>query len=109
MNPQGPRSTDTDAPADLVEILESAAVVVFVSNLTDIRALQAWLEGHDVDHEIVTMGMGSAAQRDRFHRLREWTQWPLLPQVFVAGAFVGGADEFFASTFAREHAAGAGD
>lgn len=109
MTPQGPRSTDADAPADLVQVLESAEVVVFVSNLTDIRTLRQWLETHDVNHEIVTMGMGSGAQRERFHRLREWTRWSLLPQVFIAGEFVGGADEFFVSTFARGRAAGAGD
>ncbi len=90
------RSTDPDAPANLVADLESAEVVVFVSNLTDIRSLQAWLQRHGVDHRIVTMGMGSPAQRQRFHHLRDWTGWGLLPQVFVAGEFVGGADEFFA-------------
>lgn len=109
MTAAGPRSTDPDAPADLVETLESADVVVFVSNLTDIRALQQWLANHGIDHQIVTMGMGSATQRDRFHRLRAWTQWGLLPQIFIAGVFVGGADEFFASAFAREYISSDGD
>jgi len=95
------RSTDPDAPTDIAEAAESAEVVVFASNLTDIRALRAWLEARAIDHQIVTMGMGSSAQRDRFHRLRDWTEWPLLPQVFVGGTFVGGADEFFASDYAR--------
>jgi glutaredoxin-related protein len=34
-------------------------------------------------------------ERDRFHRLRDWCGWNLLPIVFVRGHFVGGADEFF--------------
>lgn len=95
------RSTDPDAPDDLVDAIESAEVVVFVSGLTDVRGLRAWLQEHGVDHRIVKMGMGSSSQRDRFHRLRSWTGWQLLPQVFIDGTFVGGADEFFASDFSR--------
>jgi len=85
---------DHDAPADLAEIIEGARVVVFRSNLTDTRMLMHWLQREGVDHREVTMGMGSGVERDRFHRLRDWTGWPLLPQVFVDGRFVGGADEF---------------
>jgi len=92
MNPVTAR--DTDAPADLVELIDSARVVVFRSNLTDTRMLIHWLQREGMSHREITMGMGSGVERDRFHRLREWTGWPWLPQVFVDGRFVGGADEF---------------
>ena len=84
---------DNDAPADIAELATSARVVIFRSNLTDTRSLQVWLDARGIDYREITMGMGSGIERDRFHRLREWTGWPLLPQVFLDGAFVGGADE----------------
>ncbi|WP_070988142.1 glutaredoxin [Halofilum ochraceum] len=84
---------DADAPADIAEFLRSARVVIFRSNLTDTRSLIAHLEREGIGYREITMGMGSGVERDRFHRLRDWTDWPLLPQVFVDGAFVGGAEE----------------
>jgi len=87
---------DTAAPADLAEIAASAEVVVFRSGLTDTRALEATLEREGRDYRVVTMGMGSPEQRDRFHRLRDWTGWGLLPIVFVDGRFIGGGDEYLA-------------
>jgi len=90
------RTQDTDAPADIARLAGSARVVVFRSNLTDTRMLIHWLQREGMDHREVTMGMGSGVERDRFHRLRDWTGWPYLPQVFVDGRFVGGADEFLA-------------
>ena len=87
---------DPGAPADLAELVASARVVVFRSGLTDTRMLVHRLERDGIDHRIVTMGMGSGVERDRFHRLRDWTGWPYLPQVFVDGSFVGGADELLA-------------
>ena len=90
---------DPGAPADLAELVASARVVVFRSGLTDTRMLVHRLERDGIDHRIVTMGMGSGVERDRFHRLSEWTGWPWLPQVFVDGVFVGGADELPAYPF----------
>jgi glutaredoxin len=87
---------DARAPSDIAELAESARVVVFRSNLTDTRALEGHLDAHGIDYRVITMGMGSAAQRERFHRLRDWTGWNLLPIVFVDDTFVGGADEYFA-------------
>ena len=87
---------DTGAPADIAELAASARVVIFRSGLTDTRHLVRYLERASVDFREITMGMGSSAERDRFHRLREWTGWTLLPQVFLDGAFVGGADELIA-------------
>ena len=84
---------DADAPPDIAELLRSARVVIFRSNLTDTRSLIAHLEREGIGYREITMGMGSGVERDRFHRLRDWTDWPLLPQVFVDGAFVGGAEE----------------
>lgn len=88
---------DVEAPPDIAELLRSARVVIFRSNLTDTRSLIAQLERDGVDYREITMGMGSGVERDRFHRLRAWTDWPLLPQVFVDGVFVGGAEEALAS------------
>ncbi len=88
---------DAEAPADIAELIRSARVAIFRSNLTDTRGLIAHLDREGVGYREVTMGMGSSAERDRFHRLRDWTEWPLLPQVFIDGAFVGGADEAIAS------------
>ncbi len=84
---------DPAAPADIAEIARSARVVVFRSNLTDTRHLVARLADAGIDYREITMGMGSGVERDRFHRLRDWTGWPLLPQVFLDGTFVGGAEE----------------
>jgi glutaredoxin-related protein len=89
---------DTDAPADIAELIHSARVVIFRSNLTDTRSLITHLDRAGIAYREITMGMGSGVERDRFHRLRDWTEWPLLPQVFVDGAFVGGADEALAVT-----------
>ncbi len=89
-------TSDTRAPPDIAELADSARVVVFRSNLTDTRALEAHLDANGTDYRVITMGMGSAAQRERFHRLRDWTGWNLLPIVFVGGTFVGGGDEYFA-------------
>lgn len=86
-------ANDADAPADIAELIHSARVAIFRSNLTDTRRLIAHLERTGIDYQEITMGMGSGVERDRFHRLRDWTQWPLLPQVFVDGVFVGGADD----------------
>lgn len=101
MNPV--RCHDADAPGDLAESIASARVVVFRSGLTDTRMLLHWLEREGVEHRVVTMGMDSGIQRDRFQRLRDWTGWPYLPQVFIDGTFVGGADEFFAHPLAAGH------
>lgn len=98
----GVHTDDGGAPDDLAALIRAAEVVVFRSGLTDTRVLSAWLERNGVDYRLVTMGMGSGAERDRFHRLRDWTGWSLLPQVFLNGRFIGGADEFFQSPFCRE-------
>ena len=93
---------DEDAPQDLVDIIGDATVVVFRSELTDTRTLLRWLQRRDVEHCEITMGMASEKERERFRRLRVWTGWQLLPQVFIEGEFIGGADEFFEHPFTRE-------
>ena len=89
----GVSCSDGDAPPDLAGIAASAEVVVFRSGLTDTRALSAWLDRRGLDYRMVTMGMGDAAGRERYRRLRDWTGWDLLPLVFLRGTCVGGADE----------------
>lgn len=83
----------TEAPDWLPEILEQANIVLFCSNLTDVRALEADLGRRGVAWRTLTMGMGSAGMRERFRALSEYTGWRSMPQVFVAGEFVGGEPE----------------
>lgn len=89
-------ANDADAPAGIAELARSQRVVIFRSNLTDTRTLIARLEQAGIDYREIAMGMGSGVERERFHRLRDWTAWPLLPQVFVDAAFAGGAEEALA-------------
>jgi glutaredoxin len=72
---------------------DSAPVVVFRSPVTDVRALTARLDGAGVEYREVELSMASYRDRERFHALQAYTGWRTLPQVFVAGAFVGGEPE----------------
>lgn len=74
----------------------SAPVVLFASRITDVRELAARLDELEIEHRIVTMSMGDAAARDRFHVLEEWTGHKTLPQVFLDGRFIGGPTELLA-------------
>jgi glutaredoxin-related protein len=74
----------------------SAPVVVFASRITDVREVVARLAAQGIEHRVVTMGMGDAAMRERFHVLEEWTGYRTLPQVFVDGRFIGGPSELLA-------------
>jgi glutaredoxin len=74
----------------------SAPVVLFASRITDVREPVARLDELGIDHRIVTMSMGNAASRDRFHVLEEWTGHKTLPQVFLDGRFIGGPTELLA-------------
>ena len=74
----------------------SAPVVLFGSRITDVRELAARLDELEIEHRIVTMSMGDAAARDRFHVLEEWTGHKSLPQVFLDGRFIGGPTELLA-------------
>jgi len=71
----------------------SAPVVVFASRITDVRELVTRLDELEIEHRIVTMAMGDAAARDRFHVLEEWTGHKTLPQVFLDNRFIGGPTE----------------
>ncbi|HDP89928.1 MAG TPA: DUF3429 family protein, partial [Thioalkalivibrio sp.] len=79
-----------------------AEVVVFRSGLTDTRELGDWLAATGVGHAFVDMPMGEAAERARFHALRELTGWPMLPMVFHRGEFVGGERELRARLVSGE-------
>jgi glutaredoxin-related protein len=76
--------------------VSSAPVVLFVSRITDVRELLARLDEAGMEYRIVTMAMGDAASRDRFHVLEEWTGHKTLPQVFLDGRFIGGPTELLA-------------
>jgi glutaredoxin-related protein len=76
--------------------VSSAPVVLFVSRITDVRELLARLDEVGMEYRIVTMAMGDAASRDRFHVLEEWTGHKTLPQVFLDGRFIGGPTELLA-------------
>ena len=72
---------------------DSAPVVVFRSPVTDTRALIGRLRRAGIVHREVELSMASHLDRERFHALQAYTGWRTLPQVFVAGAFVGGEPE----------------
>ncbi len=74
----------------------SAPVVLFASRITDVRELESRLDELDIGHRTVTMAMGDAAARERFHVLEEWTGCKTLPQVFLDGRFIGGPTELLA-------------
>lgn len=90
------RQLGTDHLDALRRDASSAPVVLFVSRITDVRELLARLDEVGIEYRIVTMAMGDAASRDRFHVLEEWTGHKTLPQVFLDGRFIGGPTELLA-------------
>ena len=74
----------------------SAPIVLFASQLTDVRELVRRLDELELGYRVVTMSMADSAARDRFHVLEEWTGHRTLPQVFVDGRFIGGPTELLA-------------
>jgi glutaredoxin len=74
----------------------SAPVVLFASRITDVRDLVGRLDELGLEYRLITMSMGDAAARDRFHVLEEWTGHRTLPQVFLDGRFIGGPAELLA-------------
>lgn len=87
-------STDIDADAFIARAVDSASVVVFCSNVTDLGPIDRRMKGSGRSYQVVPMGMGSQLMRDRFHYLCGLTGRRTLPQVFVDGEFVGGYNEF---------------
>lgn len=85
----------------ILEVLE-APIVIFSSQLTDVRSLLTWLENNKFDFKEIRMGMGSETSRDYFHRLRDITHWPYLPQIFINGKFIGGIDELIEHPLLQE-------
>jgi len=92
----GKKMSGTDHLDALRRDAGSAPVVLFASRITDVREPVARLDELDIEHRIVTMSMGDAAARDRFHVLEEWTGHKTLPQVFLDGRFIGGPTELLA-------------
>jgi len=92
---QGDRITSYDdvVGKSLPEIARSEKVVIFASGLTDTRMIVRILTDRGVPFRVIEMGMASSRSRVDFRRLCEMTKWHLLPQIFVDGVFVGGADE----------------
>lgn len=76
----------------LQHTIHRAPVVVFHSPLTDLGDLPALVDNRSASVHYVTLGMGSAAERARFHELSAWTGHATLPQVFVDGRFLGGLE-----------------
>jgi glutaredoxin len=85
-----PRGHGNDRPFGETE---SAPVVVFRSPVTDVRALTGRLRRSGIGYREVELSMASHRDRERFHALQAFTGWHTLPQVFVAGDFVGGEPE----------------
>lgn len=80
------------AEDDLQAMIRSARVVVFRSPVTDMAGLRRLLDEQGEPWRDVELGMGEAANRDRFQRLKALTGHTTLPQVFIDGAFVGGIE-----------------
>ena len=74
----------------------SAPVVIYRSPVTDARVVTERLRETGTPYREIQLSMGDALQRQRFHRLTASTGWSTLPQIFVAGRFVGGISEFLA-------------
>ena len=72
---------------------DAAPVVIFRSPVTDVRAMVGRLKRSGVGYREVELSMASHLDRERFHALQAHTGWHTLPQVFVAGDFVGGEPE----------------
>jgi glutaredoxin len=72
---------------------DSAPVVIFRSPVTDVRAMTGRLRRSGISYREVELSMASHLDRERFHALQAFTGWHTLPQVFVAGDFVGGEPE----------------
>lgn len=70
----------------------SAPVVIFASPLTEMDALRRELHARGVAFTEIVLGMGKLEARDRFAALRDMTGHATLPQVFIHGAFAGGAE-----------------
>ncbi len=85
-----------DLDAGLRADIASAPVVVFASNLTDLRQTLAYLDRRGARYRVVRMGMASHEMRERFHTLETINNWHLLPIIYVNGRFVGGYDELVA-------------
>lgn len=96
--------TGTDHLDALRRDANSAPVVLFASRITDVRALVARLGSMGIGHRVVSMAMGDATTRERFHVLEEWTGCGTLPQVFLDGRFIGGPGELLAHPLMQGHA-----
>jgi len=77
----------------LIDIARSEKVVIFASGLTDTRMIVKFLTDRGIPFRVIEMGMVSSRSRVDFRRLCEITNWHLLPQIFLDGEFIGGADE----------------
>jgi len=70
----------------------AAPVVIFRSTLTDLGPVPRLLARRGIAWREEVMGMGSAAERERFRALKAATGWPTLPQIFVDGELLGGIE-----------------
>ena len=78
--------------SELTRLAQQARVVVFHSPVTDLGGIDTALDAAGADWSRVELGMGDAANRERFHALQAMTGRKSLPQLFVDGVFVGGVE-----------------
>ena len=95
----------SDIQEVLMQSIADARVVVFCSNITDVRAVITRLNELEITYREMRLGMASGLMREQFHLLQEMTGWPYLPQIFIDGVFIGGADEFFDHPLIKEESA----
>lgn len=91
---RSPMNAATSECSELLDEIVSEEIVVYTSALTDARQLTARIAATGRPFREIRMSMGTHAMRRKFDMLRDMTQWPYLPQIFVDGRFVGGLDEF---------------
>jgi glutaredoxin-related protein len=73
--------------------IDSAPVVVFKSPVTEMDALRRILTDRNILFREVELSMGNHQAREQFHQLKKMTHYNLLPQIFIASKFIGGADK----------------
>jgi hypothetical protein len=81
-------------PEDVAAALKRHEVVAITSGITDLREAEALLEHRLPGRwQRIEWGMGSAANRARFHDLQEASGFPMLPMFIGRDGVIGGLPE----------------
>ena len=81
-------------PEEVASALERHEVVAITSGLTDLREAEALLEQRLPGRWLrIEWGMGSAANRARFHEVQQASGFPMLPMFIGRNGVIGGLPE----------------